>query len=88
VTARTAIEVADRRRDLAWHDLRAGDSLGRAAAYTLAAQQAPVLVLAGSWLVSLVRDGVRPAHVREALADTLAELNELGLVNVVEVDRG
>jgi hypothetical protein len=88
VSARTAVVVADRRRDLAQHDLRAGDSLGRAAAYTLAAQQPPALVLAGSWLVSLVRDGVRPAHVREALADTLAELNVLGLLNVVEVDRG
>lgn len=68
MSARTAVEVADRRRDLAQRDIRAADPLGRAAAYALAAQQAPALVLAGSWVVSLVRDGVRPAQVREALA--------------------
>lgn len=71
MSARTAVEVADRRRDLAQHDIRAADALGRAAAYALAAQQAPALVLGWSWVVSLVRDGVRPAHVREALADAL-----------------
>jgi hypothetical protein len=71
VSARTAVEVADRRRDLAQHDIRAADPLGRAAAYALAAQQAPALVLGWSWVVSLVRDGVRPARVREALADAL-----------------
>lgn len=84
MSARTAAELADRRRDLAQHDIRAADPLGRAAAYALAAQQAPALVLVGSWLVSLVRDGVRPAHVREALADALAGIDELGLLNANE----
>jgi hypothetical protein len=84
VSARTAVEVADRRRDLARQDLRAGDPFGRAAAYTLAAQQTPPLVLAWSWLVSLARDGIRPAHVREALADALAGVDEQGMIEANE----
>lgn len=72
MSAWTAAQVADRRCDLARRDLRAGAPLHRAAAYALAAQQTPALVLAASWVLSLLRDGVRPAHVRAALADALA----------------
>lgn len=73
MSAWTAAAVADRRRDLADPTARPGDQFARAVTYALAAQQSPALVLAGSWVVSLFRDGVRPGHVRAALADALSE---------------
>jgi hypothetical protein len=78
VSAWTAATLADRRCDLARRDVRAGAPLQRAAAYALAAQQTPAPVLAASWALSLLRDGVRPAHVRAALADAfgLAALDD------------
>lgn len=84
MSAWTAAAVADRRRDLAQRDIRAGDPLRRAVTYVLAAQQSPALVLAGSWVVSLLRDGVRPAHVRETLAEAL-DLDDIE-VNMLEAN--
>lgn len=71
MSAWTAAAVADRRRDLADPSARPGDQFARAVTYVLAAQQSPALVLAGSWVVSLFRDGVTAGQVRAALAAAL-----------------
>lgn len=68
MSARTAVELADRRRDLAERDVRAGTSLGRAAVYLHVVQQTPTLPRWWSWVRSLLLDGVTPGRVREALA--------------------
>lgn len=69
MSARTAVDLADRRRDLVEHDVRAGTIRQRAATYLHACQQAPTAVLAWSWLLSATRDGIGPGVVRAVLAD-------------------
>lgn len=76
MSARTAVELADRRRDLVEHDVRAGTIRHRAATYLHVCQQAPAAVLAWSWVLSAARDGIGPGVVRAVLADAASRADD------------